>query len=68
MSAKKYVSFVDDKKEKYYIPIDYIKYLKSFYDTGYGKMIYCIFTEIGEKNVNEDDYKSIIRKLGSDKE
>ncbi len=62
----KYVHFIDNKNDEYYIPIDYIKYLKSFYDKEYGKQVYCIYTEIGVKNVNEDNFRSLIRILGSD--
>lgn len=64
----KYVCFRDINKDEYYIPIDYIKYLKNGYDTGYGKYRYFVFTNIGEKETNEDDYKSIVRKLESDEE
>lgn len=63
----KYVIFRDINSEQYCMPIDYIKYLKNGYDTGYGKYRYFVFTNIGEKETNEDNYKYLVRKLlGSD--
>ena len=49
----------------YIIPIDYIEYLKDYYDTGYGKLQYFVFTKIGCIEVSEKEYgkiKNIILK------
>ena len=54
----------------YIIPLNYIEYLKDYYDTGYGKIHYIIYTKIGCLGVTKEEYskiKNIILK-DSDKE
>ena len=43
----------------YIIPIDYIEYLKDYYDTGYGELQYFVFTKIGCIEVSEKEYSKI---------
>lgn len=55
----------------YIIPIDYIEYLKDYWDTGYGELQYFIFTTIGTIEVEKEEYykiKSILLKVGDDNE
>lgn len=43
----------------YIIPMDYIEYLKDYYDTGYGELQYFVFTKIGCIEVSEEEYNKI---------